>query len=242
MNVRAVMWAMENTPEAITDHFNNLRTRAGLSMNKLALEMGYKAASSIQRYMDPKLFLGGYLHRDIVSKLESAVLGKGIPPITREEIWALAGPEFSAEAGRNTGAPMVLPTFGTRNLPVFASAMGGDGHVIITFDAIEYVDRPSYLEHVPDAYGVYIVGDSMYPAYRPSDIAYVHPRLPPAKDTDVVLFHTPPTKDAECIIKQLNGWDDRSWYLEQFRPASEFKVDRIDWPICHRVLGRHNRR
>lgn len=241
MNVRAVMPTMESTPEALTGRFNELRNRAGLSLNNLAKAMGYKGASSIQRYGDSKMYLGGYMHRDVVASLESAVLGKGIPPITREEIWELAGPEFAVEATARISG-LSLPTFGVRNLPVFASAMGGDGHVIVTFEAIEYIDRPSYLEHVPDAYGVYIVGDSMWPAYRPSDIAYIHPRLPPARDSDVVLFHTPPSRDAECIIKQLNDWDDRHWNLEQFNPALKFQVDRIDWPICHRVLGRHNRR
>jgi hypothetical protein len=232
---------MESTAEAITDRVNELRIRSGHSMRSMALAMGYKNASSIQRYMSPDEYKGGYLHRDLVSKIESVVLGKGVPPITREEIWELAGPEFGTEAAKPEGV-VTVPNFGRRDLPVMSAAMGGDGHVIITFEPMEYVDRPSYLEHVPDAYAVYIVGESMYPAYRPSDIAYVHPRLPPAKDTDVVLFHTPPTANAECIIKQLNGWDDRQWHLEQFRPAEQFKVDRIDWPICHRVLGRHNRR
>lgn len=231
---------MDNSAEAVTGHLNDLRNRAGLSIKNLAVAMGYKNASSIQRYLDPAAYTGGYLYRDLVSKIEDALIGRGVPPITREEIWELAGPEFAVAAAEPKG--IMVPTFGNKNLPVMAAAMGGDGHVIISFDPIEYIDRPSYLEHVPDAYGVYIVGDSMYPAYRPSDIAYVHPRLPPAKDTDVVLFHTPPTANAECIIKQLNGWDDKQWHLEQFRPASEFKVDRVDWPVCHRVLGRHNRR
>lgn len=234
------MPVMEPTREAVTDYLTALRHRSGLSIKSLALTMGYKNASSIQRYFDPTLYTGGFLHRDLVSKLETALEGKGVPPITREEIWELAGPEFAIAAAQPKG--LQVPTFGNKNLPVMSAAMGGDGHVIISFDPIEYIDRPSYLEHVPDAYGVYIVGESMHPAYRPSDIAYVHPRLPPAKDTDVVLFHTPPVANAECIIKQLNGWDEKQWHLEQFRPALEFKVDRIDWPICHRVLGRHNRR
>jgi hypothetical protein len=242
MIVRTTMPDMLNTPDAITEYLTTLRHRSGLSIKSLAVAMGYKNASSIQRYFDPDGYKGGYLHRDLVAKLVGALGGKGIPPITAEEVWELAGPEFAAAAASQPDTQMVVPSFGKKNLPVMAAAMGGDGHVIISFDPIEYIDRPSYLEHVPDAYGVYIVGDSMYPAYRPSDIAYVHPRLPPARDTDVVLFHTPPVANAECMIKQLNGWDDKQWHLEQFRPALEFKVDRVDWPICHRVLGRHNRR
>lgn len=240
MNVRASMPVMESTAEAITGRVNSLRNRATLSVKGLALAMGYANASSVQRYTNPDEYKGGYLRRDLVSKLEAALLGKGVPPISKEEIWELAGPEFAAFGMQAN--QVLTPSFGQKNLPVMSAAMGGDGHVIISFEPIEYISRPSYLEHVPDAYGVYIVGESMVPAYRPSDIAYVHPRLPPARDTDVVLFHTPPTANAECIIKQLNSWDDKTWHLEQFRPALEFKVDRVDWPICHRVLGRHNRR
>lgn len=247
MSIRALMFGMDSSADAITEHVNNLRARARLSLKGFAVAMGYANASSIQRYIDPKLFTGGYLHRDLVAKMEEVLVGKGTPPITLEDVWALAGPEFADKviASRGSDAPGAaapLPTFGTKSLPVYAAAMGGDGHVIITFDPIEYIERPSYLERVSGAYGVYIVGDSMYPAYRPSDIAYIHPQLPPSKDTDVVLFHTPPVANAECIIKQLNGWDDRQWHLEQFNPPLKFSVDKADWPVCHRVLGRHNRR
>ncbi|MET3925578.1 S24 family peptidase [Devosia sp. 2618] len=129
-----------------------------------------------------------------------------------------------------------------RSLPIYPAAMGGDGHVVITFDPIEYVKRPAMLEHVKDGYGVYIVGESMIPAYKPGETALVHPRLPPARDTDVVLFHTPPDADAECMIKQLNGFNDEVWHLEQFRPAKTFDEFRKEWPICHRVVGKYNRR
>lgn len=235
--------AMDQAPFIASDRLNDLRNRAGLSIKKLAIAMGYANASSIQRYLDMETFGNGYFHRDLVDRIEEALLGKGVPPISREEIWALAGPEFAeAAALKPQGSTPGLPSFGRRDLPVYAAAMGGDGHIVITFDPIEYHERPSYLEHVSDGYGVYIVGDSMVPAYRPGDIAYVNPRAPLLKDTDVVLFHNPPDKEAECIIKQLNGWNDKAWTLEQFRPALEFEVDRIDWPICHRVMGRHNRR
>ena len=232
---------MDTSLYSASERLEQLRTRAGLSIKKLAVAMGYAGASSIQRYLDMETYGTGYFPRDLVERIEEALVGKGVPPISREEVWALAGPEFVEVVGKGSAAP-AMPTMGQRNLPVYAAAMGGDGHMIIAFDPIDYIDRPSYLEHVSDGYGVYIVGQSMIPAYRPGDIAYVHPRLPPARDTDVVLFHTPPTENAECIIKQLNDWDDRQWHLEQFRPAKTFSVDRIVWPVCHRVLGRHNRR
>lgn len=131
---------------------------------------------------------------------------------------------------------------GDKSLPVFAAAMGGEGHQIITFDAIDWVKRPSILENVKDAYAVYIVGESMIPAFRPADLALIHPHLPLQRDTDVVLFHVPPSDEAECIIKRLLGYNDRDWRLEQYNPYDEFSEPRESWPICHRVVGKYSSR
>lgn len=148
---------------------------------------------------------------------------------------------------RDVGAfkPDIVPGLdlvGDKNLPVYAAAMGGDGHQIITFEAIDYVKRPAILENVKNPYGVYIVGESMIPAYDPGDMALINPYLPPARDRDVVLFHTPPAAEAECIIKRLLSYSERDWRLRQYNPAKDFVESRVDWPICHRVVGKYGAR
>ena len=137
------------------------------------------------------------------------------------------------------GSTLVSPS---RDLPVYAAAMGGDGHQVITFDAIDWVKRPSVLDSVKGGYAVYIVGDSMIPAFRPGDMALINPHLPPQRDTDVVLFHVPPHDEAECIIKRLVGFNDRDWKLEQYNPHKEFPEPRASWPVCHRVVGKYSSR
>ncbi|MGL4285601.1 MAG: XRE family transcriptional regulator, partial [Phreatobacter sp.] len=57
-----------------------------------------------------------------------------------------------------------------------------------------------------------------------------------------VFYDHGPNGEAEAIIKNLTGWNDRMWKLEQFRPEKQFEVARVDWPICHRVVGKYNRR
>ena len=131
---------------------------------------------------------------------------------------------------------------GQRDFPIFAAAKGGDGHVIVTFDAVEYVKRPAILEGVRDAYGILLTGESMVPAYWPGDMALVHPHLQPSRDSDVVLYHVSPTNEAEAIIKRLVSFNDREWHLKQYNPASEFTESRADWTICHRVVGKYNAR
>jgi len=242
---------MEHDPDQIAARVTELRERSGLSMDGLAKAMGYKGASSYQRWEDAPTYAKGFLNPKIVRLLETALVGKGSPPISREEVWELAGPEFTAaqpmgadvEAG---GALKVLTVAGTylakRDFPIYPAAMGGDGHVLITFDPLEYVERPAMLQHVSDAYGVLVVGESMVPAFRPGDVAWVNPRLPPMREADVVLFHEPPTNEAECMIKQLNNWTGAEWTLEQFNPRREFTVSRAEWRTCHRVVGKQSRR
>jgi hypothetical protein len=240
---------MEFSPEKIAETVAALRGRAGLSMERMAKAMGYKTASGYQRYEEPATYTGGFANPKVVRRMESALVGKGEPPVTREEVWEIAGPEFgplpamTGEAGplATTLTPGRLES-GRKTLPLYAAAMGGDGHVIITFDPIEYIERPAALENVSDGYSVYVVGDSMVPAYRPGETAFVNPRLPPIREADVVLFHVPPANAAECMIKQLNNWNHRDWTLEQFNPATEFTASRVEWPVCHRVIGKLNRK
>lgn len=138
------------------------------------------------------------------------------------------------------GSDLLVPG---RTLPVYGAAMGGEGHVIISFEEIDRIKMPAVLENVRGGYGILVVGESMVPAFWPGDIALVHPHLQPARQRNVVLYHTPPGGDeAEAIIKQLNSWNDREWHLEQFRPPLTFTETRADWPICHRVVGKYDAR
>lgn len=86
---------MDNSAESVTGRVRSLRLKAGLSMDEFAKALGYKSASSVQRYESPNDYSGGYLKRDLVAKIEDALVGRGSPPIRKEEIWELAGPEFS---------------------------------------------------------------------------------------------------------------------------------------------------
>ncbi|HEV7415803.1 MAG TPA: S24 family peptidase [Tianweitania sediminis] len=130
----------------------------------------------------------------------------------------------------------------TKDLPVFVGAQGGDGHLVVTPDPVEYRKRPGPLEDVPNGYGLLIHGESMVPAYRPGQIALVNPNLPPARDEDVILFHLHADENREVIIKHLVAFNAREWRLEQYNPAKDFTELRADWPICHRVVGRYNTR
>ncbi|MBR1193213.1 helix-turn-helix transcriptional regulator [Bradyrhizobium sp. AUGA SZCCT0160] len=144
------------------------------------------------------------------------------------------------------GPPTSIPgdqLVGARDFPIYAAAAGGEGFMIVHTDVMEYVKRPVILEGVPESYGVLVVGESMVPAYRPGDMALVHPRRPIERDADVVLYdHDHRTGDAKAMIKRLVNFNDRSFKLEQYNPAKTFTEHRADWPICHQVVGMYKGR
>jgi phage repressor protein C with HTH and peptisase S24 domain len=130
-----------------------------------------------------------------------------------------------------------------QKMPVYAAAQGGDGHIIVSFEQIDEVKRPAELENVKGGYGLLIKGVSMVPALWEGDMALVNPHLPPARQKNVILYHTPPNGgEVEAIVKQLNNWTDREWFLQQYNPPLEFKEYRQEWPICHRVVGKYDGR
>lgn len=70
-----------------------LRTRAKVSMDRVAKDLGYKTASSYQRYEDPTTYekKGKHLPLHIARGLINILVGKGSPPVSQEEILMLAG-------------------------------------------------------------------------------------------------------------------------------------------------------
>src|SRR5271154_4409463 len=69
-----------------------MREHAGLSMDELAKAAGYKHASGIQRYEDQEAFKEQYFPLKLTKKLAQALVGRGDPPLSAEDIYiALAG-------------------------------------------------------------------------------------------------------------------------------------------------------
>jgi len=66
------------------DSLNALRDRAGLSMQELARLMGFKGQSSIQRYLSSTY--DKEYRPEIARRFRTALLNKGDPPITDEDL------------------------------------------------------------------------------------------------------------------------------------------------------------
>jgi SOS-response transcriptional repressor LexA len=131
---------------------------------------------------------------------------------------------------------------GLADLPIYGSAHGGPSGMIMHPDAIERVKRPGPLAGVAKGFGVYVVGDSMSPAYEHGDLILVHPGRPPRRGDDVLLLQHEPDGDVAALVKRLLRWTDKNWHVEQFNPRREFVLPRAAWQEAYVVVGKYNRR
>jgi phage repressor protein C with HTH and peptisase S24 domain len=127
--------------------------------------------------------------------------------------------------------------FGAR-IPAYGQAVGGkDGEFILNGNRIVDVLAPPSLQGVPDAYAVYVVGDSMEPRYFAGEAVFVNPRLPVRRgDFVVAQIAVEDGEPPHAYIKRFVARDARLLRLEQFNPrkALEFPVGRVI--SVHRII------
>lgn len=230
---------MDNSPESITARVRSLRERSGLTMAQMAKAMGYKGASSIQRYENPDQYKGGYLPRDFVAKIERALLGKGNPPIQRAEVWELAGPEFSfarqPEPNATIGPKIV--TSG-KPIPVYGSAVGGvDGEFVMNGSFLYEVMAPPSLSPIAGAYAVQISGESMEPRYFDGEVAFVDPTRRVTKgDFVVAQIQREEGGPILAFIKRFVRHNAQELVLEQYNPVKELRFPHEQVHSVHYVV------
>ena len=127
--------------------------------------------------------------------------------------------------------------FGAR-IPAYGQAVGGrDGEFILNGNRIVDVLAPPSLAGVPDAYAVYVVGDSMEPRYFGGEAVFVNPRLPVRRgDFVVAQIAVVDGEPPHAYIKRFVARDARMLRLEQFNPRKTlaFPVGRVI--SVHRII------
>jgi phage repressor protein C with HTH and peptisase S24 domain len=129
-----------------------------------------------------------------------------------------------------------------RDLPVFGTAEGGDGALIVTDRPVDWEARPDFLSRTEDAYGMIITGDSMDPECKHGSTALVNPHLPPRNGDTCIFRAHKDDGDVLCMVKQLIRYNDKTWYVHQHNPKKDFELKRAEWQICHTVVGNYSRR
>lgn len=128
---------------------------------------------------------------------------------------------------------------GARNLPVMGTAAGslGKGAFRLEGGVIDYVLRPEILRNVRDAYGIYVEGESMYPAHPHGELRIIHPHRPcQIGDTVVIVAKYSEDGPTEAWIKRLVKRSGDKIVVEQFNPPAMIEFDRRYIETCHKVL------
>lgn len=138
-----------------------------------------------------------------------------------------------------SGETLMMPG---RDFPIYASVEGGAGEIIRSTDPVDWHPRPAQVAHVKNAYGLFVVGESMAPEFDPGDIALVNPILP-AIAGKPCIFYSEKDGEARATIKRYQRATADKWHVFQHNPprggTHEFTLSRKEWSICHRVLGKY---
>ena len=131
---------------------------------------------------------------------------------------------------------------GEADLPVFGTAQGGRGALIITDQPVDWVVRPDPLRRVRDGYGVIITGDSMWPEHKEGSTALVNPHLPYRSGDTCIFRGTAEDGSVQMCIKELVRVTPEAWHVRQHNPKKVFALKRSEWQECHVTVGNYSRR
>jgi phage repressor protein C with HTH and peptisase S24 domain len=100
---------------------------------------------------------------------------------------------------------------------------------------MDWVQRPPQLANVRDAFAVFMVGDSMSPAYDPGDIIFIHPSMSvkPGRAALIELH------DGSALVKILIKQTEAYVRVAEYNPEPrQFEIDRREIKAMFRVTGR----
>ena len=174
---------------------------------------------------------GGSIRSDNLSKV-LAYIGK-----TEADLVAIQErPATNAQPIEFEGASLAQ----VRNdMPVFGTALGAEKVVdgasieqtmLNSAEVIEYRKRPPISNGIERVYGLYVQGESMYPAHRDGAFLFCQWDSPLRADDDVVVYLRPVDESDDgmtarsVLVKRLVRRTAQYVELEQYRPAKVFRI------------------
>nr|USU32959.1 helix-turn-helix domain-containing protein [Methylobacterium sp. OTU13CASTA1] len=128
---------------------------------------------------------------------------------------------------------------GPRNVPVYGTGSGGDGGDFrFNGSTIDHAPRPPGIENRRDVYVVYVVGNSISPAYEDGAPIYVDPHRRP-QPRDYVVVELKGSEDGEpgdAFVKRLVRRTPTKLIVEQFEPKKELVFEEADVLRVNRVI------
>jgi phage repressor protein C with HTH and peptisase S24 domain len=198
----------------------------GLSLSELSLKIGKNHA-----------YFQQFIKRGVPNRLPEQVRGRvaeilGLDERLLREL-SPSSVEFLKANVDQRGAAR-----GMAWIPVYGHALGGkDGGFILSGNQVSEVLAPPSLAHIPDAYAVYVVGESMEPRYFAGEMVFVNPRLPISRGAFVVAQISKGNEgEPQAYVKRFVSQDARRLRLEQYNPKRtlEFPVSAV--VAIHRIV------
>ena len=194
------------------------RRALGLSQPQLAKKVGGITYQAIQQLE------GGGGSRHLVGIARA--LG-----VTAEWLQDGRGPAPAKAAPVRPGSADKLKVLGM-------AECGADGWSLWNGDVIDLIERPASLIGVPNAYAVYVVGQSMEPRYHPGEVVHIHPGRPVEVGAYVLVQRRAKAGETPlAVIKRLAKRTASKITLEQFNPPRVFDIKAGDIVSIHRVVG-----
>lgn len=132
--------------------------------------------------------------------------------------------------------------FGERDLPVFGTAQGGEGAIVLTKQAVDWVLRPDSLLRVADGYGVIVRDDTMSPEHKSGSTALVNPNLPPNEGNSCIFRSHADDGTVRICIKEFISETSEVWRVKQHNPSKTQTLKKAEWQVCHVTVGNYFRR
>jgi phage repressor protein C with HTH and peptisase S24 domain len=199
----------------------------GLSLSELSLRVGKNHA-----------YFQQFIKRGVPARLPEEVRSRvaDILQIDEQRLRVLGLKSESSVPMPNArlGGGVTIATW----IPVYGHAVGGkDGEFILNGNKVTEVLAPASLSSIPDAYAVYVVGDSMEPRYFAGETVFVNPRLPISKGAFVVAqIAAGPESAPHAYVKRFVSQDAGRLRLEQYHPRKilEFPTPKV--VSVHRII------
>src|SRR4030095_15527278 len=97
------------------------------------------------------------------------------------------------------------------------------------------------LEGIQDAYGCFVSGDSMEPAYERGNLLLGNPSADVSPGDDFGLLRETADGSRYVLIKRLVRRNEGSWTVKQYNPAKTYTLSRREWQKAHPVIRKSHR-
>lgn len=238
----------------MADRIKQVRKQARLSQEKFAEALGEVEGVRITRGAVGNWELGGGISRANLAAISHKFdvdlnwleRGQGIDPQRVPE----NGTTKSIMSGTRQlilprgdsvqhNAQLGASVAGYTRVPLRGQSMGGkEGALIFAGDEhFGEIDAPPKLHGVPDAYAVYVIGNSMMDRLKHGEVCFVHPYEPYKKGDDVV-FQIQATEGGSVHgwIKRFISMDDKILKVQQLHPKKVLTFARRTVLAVHKIV------